>query len=64
MFLQKLIKMAQKSEKHLIIKFDPDCNSEWYIRFYPDTTSDAHFWFVHQDIEECAKGLLDEMDDA
>lgn len=60
--LERLIQKAHDKECRLQMRFDPEERGEkWGIKFYPELDDDAHFYAYHDDLNQAARQLLDEL---
>ena len=56
--------IARTSEKGgiLNLRFNPEERGEcWGIKYYPNPDDDGHYYAFHDDLNECAHKILDEL---
>lgn len=60
--LDKLLTKAEIEKARLQIRFNPsDRNERFGIKWYPDEYSDDHFYSYHDNLDNAARLLLNEL---
>jgi hypothetical protein len=63
--LERLIEKTVNSDFRLQIRFDSeDISEQWSIKIYPEKEGDGHFYAFHENLEDAARLLLNELQDA
>lgn len=60
--LNKLVKKAQEKNARFKIRYNPEEEECWGIKYYPFQNLDDHYWSYGKDFENTVQKLLSEIE--